>query len=125
MRSAPIFAPNPPPTSGVITWTCLPSTPSHPATSSRAVCAACVEHQSVTRPSAPHSAAAARVSSGAAARRWLTISRVTTTSQPSKRSASKSVSWSNPLDVLVPAAGKSSTSSVAAALRLMTTGSGS
>ena len=123
--SAPILAPKPPPTSGVITRSCSASMPSQPATSLRVSCAFCVEHQRVARPSSPHSAAAARVSSGDAASRWLTSSRVTTTSQPSKRFGSRSFSWSKPLEVLVPASGKSSTSSVAAALRSMTTGSGS
>ena len=84
--SAPILAPKPPPTSGVITRSCSASMPSQPATSLAGVLRVLVEHQRVSRPSSPHAAAAARVSSGAAASRWLTISRVTTTSQPSKRS---------------------------------------
>ena len=72
--SAPIFAPNPPPTSGVIRCTAEASTPSQPATSSRAMCAFWVEAQRVNRPSSPHTADAALVSSGHGASRWLTIS---------------------------------------------------
>ncbi len=123
--SAPIFAPNPPPTSGVIRCTAEASTPSQPATSSRAMCAFCVEAQRVNRSSEPHTADAARVSSGHAANRWLTISWVTTTAQSSNRCSSNSSSRPKPLEVLVPASSNSSTSSEAAARRSTTAGSGS
>jgi hypothetical protein len=122
--SAPIFAPNPPPTSGVMTCTSAASTPSQPATSSRVDCAFCVEHHSVSRPSSPHAAAAARVSSGAAASRWLLIFRVTTTSQPSNRASSNGF-LSKATAMFVPASGKSSTSPARLSSMSTTAGSGS
>ena len=74
--SAPNFAPNPPPTSGVMTRTWRrASRPRHSAIASRAALGALVGHQRVSRPSSPHAAAAAaRPPAAPAATRWLTIS---------------------------------------------------
>ncbi len=67
-RSTPTLAPNPPPTSGVITRIAPGSRPSCPARMKREICAFCVLTQKVSLPSAQR-AAAARPSIGTGARR--------------------------------------------------------
>ena len=88
--SAPNFAPNAPPTSGVITRIRSRSRPSILASAALVPCAPWFGIHAVSRPSSPQTAAAARVSIGAGATRWLRIVRVTTTSQSSKRCSSGS-----------------------------------
>ena len=63
--------------------------PSMAARAARVPCAPWFGIHAVSRPSAPQAAAAARVSIGAGATRWLTMVRETTTSQPSNRSAAR------------------------------------
>ncbi len=121
--SAPILAPKPPPTSGVIRWIRSGSILSQSPNCPLACWAPWLVHQTVTRPSSPQAAAAARLSSGTGATRWLTIDWVTTTSQPSKKSAG--AGSPNEAMTLVPASGNSSTSSEAAAAVPTTAGSGS
>ncbi len=121
--SAPILAPKPPPTSGVIRCTSAGSRPSQPAIWPLACWAPWLVHQMVTRPSSPQAAEAARVSSGAAATRWLTSARVTTTSQSAKKSSG--AGSPNAATVLVPTAGNRTVPSVAAAAVPTTAGSGS
>ena len=65
-----ILAPKPPPTSGATTRTAPGSSPTAPATASRASCAFWVLAHTVSRPSAQR-AAAARTSSGTGATRWF------------------------------------------------------
>ena len=69
-RSRPTLAPNPPPTSGVMTRIAAGSRPSAPARMNREICAFCVLTQTVSLPSAQR-AATARPSSGTGASRWL------------------------------------------------------
>ena len=85
--SAPNLAPNAPPTSGVMIRRLAGSIASILARAPRVPCAPWFGIQAVSRPSSPQAAAAARVSIGAGATRWLTMVRLTTTSQPSNRSA--------------------------------------
>ena len=87
--SAPNLAPNAPPTSGVMIRRMASSMPSMPASDERVPCAPWFGIHAVSRPSSPQDAAAARVSIGAGATRWLTIVRETTTSHPSNRSAAR------------------------------------
>ena len=88
-RSTATLAPNPPPTSGVITRTVAGSMPRVPAMAPRASCAFWVLDQIVSR-SPVQAAAIARGSSGTGASRWFTIVRSSTTSQPSKLASSNS-----------------------------------
>ena len=81
--------------------------------------------QAVSRPSA-QLAAAALVSIGAGATRWLTIVRETTTSQPSNRSAANLAGSPNDAATLLPAPGNSTGASPSVAAAASTTaGSGS
>ncbi len=124
--SAPNFAPNAPPTSGVMIRTCSASMPSRPASAPRVPCAPWFGIHAVSRPSAPHAAAAARVSIGAGATRWLLMVRVTTTSQSSNRSARRAAASPKVMATLLPASGNSRAASGSAALVMSTTtGSGS
>ena len=88
-RSTATLAPNPPPTSGVITRINAGSSPTAPAMAPRASCAFWVLDQIVSR-SPVQAAAIARGSSGTGASRWFTIVRSSTTSQPSKLVSSPS-----------------------------------
>jgi hypothetical protein len=119
--SAANFAPNPPPTSGVTTRTAAGSTPSMAASTPRVSCAPWFGSHTVSLPSSPQIAAAALVSIGAGARRWLTIVRETTTSQPSNRSAASAAASPNAAATLPPAAGNSAPDSPLAALAGSTT----
>ena len=119
-----IFAPNPPPMSGLTTRTWPGSSPSSPAATILPMCGVCEVAQSVRRPSSPTTAAAERGSSGAAASRWLTTTPETTRSQPSNSPSSGS---SVPLRLATfdPTSGKSNTSSRTASSTERTAGSGS
>ena len=119
--SAPNLAPNAPPTSGVMIRSTAWSMPSMPARAARVPCAPWFGIHAVSLPSAPQSAAAARVSIGAGATRWLTMVRETTTSQLSNRSAASVAASPKVAATLLPAAGKS-TDSLAAAPAMSTTG---
>ena len=121
--SAPNFAPNAPPTAGVISRTRSASTPSMRTTADFEPWAPWFGIQRVSRPSSPQDAAAARTSSGAAATRWFTTSCVTTTSQPAKKSSANSAS--RDMIRFVPCSGNSSVSSRRAAFMSTTAGSGS
>ncbi len=122
-RSTATLAPNPPPTSGAITRTFAGSRPRVPAMAPRASCAFWVLDQIVSR-SPVQAAASARGSSGTGARRWLTIVRSITTSQPSKLASSQSPAVPVPSRLLsVP--GNSSVSPVRPSSMLGTAGSGS
>ena len=79
----------------------------------------------VSRPSSPQTATAARGSIGAGATRWLTIVRVTTTSQPSNRSALSAAASPKEAATLVPASGNRTTPPSAASAMSITGGSGS
>jgi hypothetical protein len=83
-----------------------------------------VEHHMCRRPSGAHAAADDRPSSGQAARRWLTNRSPTTTSQPAKKSWSRS-SPPKVTAMLVPTSGYRSTPSSTASSTSTTTGSGS
>ncbi len=120
---SPSLAPKPPPTSGAITRIASVPRPVTSASAARTPKGVCVVDQWVSRPSSPQAAAAARTSSGQGARRWLTMSRLTTTSQPSKNDGSSSPPTE--AATLVPASGKSSTSPSSASLGCTTGGSGS
>jgi len=86
------------------------------------VCAPWFGIHAVSRPSA-QIAAAARVSSGAGATRWLRIVRVTVTSHPSNRPASSAAGSPNVAATLLPAAGNSTAAPGACAPAISTTGS--
>ena len=120
--SAPNLAPNAPPTSGVMIRSWDRSMPSMPARAARVPCAPWFGIQAVSRPSAPQAAAAARVSIGAGATRWLTIVRETTTSHPSKRSATRAEASPMVAATLVPAAGNSTGAPSSAAVVMSITG---
>jgi hypothetical protein len=82
--------------------------------------------QAVSRPSSPHAAAAARVSIGAGATRWLTMARLTTTSHPSNRSAWNAAASPKVAVTFVPASGNRRLGGSSAAAAMSTTaGSGS
>jgi len=119
-----IFAPKPPPTSGLTTRTSAGSRPSSPATTILPVCGVCDVAQSVSRPSSPITAAAERGSSGAATSRWLRSTSETTRSQPSNSPSSSSSAppWFATFD---PSSGKRRTSSFTASSIDRTAGSGS
>lgn len=122
--SAPIFAPNPPPTSGAMTRTASSPTPRLPTSCDRAIWAFCVDSHAVSLPSSPHTHDAPRTSSGAGATRWLTIVCVTTASQLSKRASSNSSApWT--CMTLLPVSGYSSVSPASAASMVATASSGS
>jgi len=124
--SAPNLAPKAPPTSGVMIRMPAWSIPSMPARAARVPCAPWFGIHAVSRPSAPQTAAAARVSIGAGATRWLAIVRETTTSHPSNRSAAMAARSPKEAATLVPAAGNSrGEPSVAASVMSITGGSGS
>ena len=123
--SAPNFAPNAPPTSGVITriWSC--PMPSSPARLLRVPCAPWFGIHAVSRPSSPQAAAPARTSIGAGATRWFMIVCRTTASHSSNRCSSSAAGSPKLAAILVPASSNKITSSDAAAARLTTAGSGS
>ncbi len=124
--SAPNLAPNAPPTSGVMIRTLAGLTASILARASRVPCAPWFGIQAVSRPSSPHVAAAARVSIGAGATRWLMMVRLTTTAQPSNRSARSAAASPNVAVMFVPASGNRRLGgSSAAPARSTTAGSGS
>src|SRR6185369_4633411 len=81
-RSIPTLAPKPPPTSGATTRMASGSRPKAPAMINRLIWAFWVLTHTVSLPPV-HMAAAARPSMGTGATRWFTMSRETTTSQPS------------------------------------------
>ena len=81
--------------------------PSMPARAPRVPCAPWFGIHAVSLPSSSQDAAAARVSIGAGATRWLTMVRDTTTSQPSNRSAFSAERSPNEAAIFVPAAGNS------------------
>ena len=120
--SAPNLAPNAPPTSGVMIRRMASSMPSMPASDERVPCAPWFGIHAVSRPSSPQDAAAARVSIGAGATRWLTIVRETTTSHPSNRSAASAERSPNEAATLVPAAGNSTGAPSSAAVVMSMTG---
>ena len=120
--SAPNLAPNAPPTSGVMTRRMASSMPSMPASDERVPCAPWFGIHAVSRPSSPQAAAAARVSIGAGATRWLTIVRETTTSHPSNRSAARAEASPMVAATLVPASGNSTGVSSDAAVVMSMTG---
>ena len=122
-ESAPNLAPNAPPTAGVMMRTCSAGTPSIPTTADLLPCAPWLGIHSVSRPSSPQTAAAARTSSGATATRWFTISWLTTTLQSAKRSSAASTSRF--ITTLLPASGNSRVSPARDCLRSTTAGSGS
>ena len=122
--SAPIFAPNPPPTSGATTRIVSSPTPRPIAIWPRAIWAFCVDSQIVSLPSSPQAHAAPRTSSGAGASRWLITVCVTTASQPSKIESSNAaapLTWTTLLSV----PSKSSVSPASAASMEATASSGS
>ena len=121
--STATLAPNPPPTSGVITRTVAGSSPRVPAMAPRASCAFWVLDQIVSR-SPVQAAAIARGSSGTGASRWFTIVRSSTTSQPSKLASSPSPAVPVPR-MLLSVPGNSSVSPVRASSMPGTAGSGS
>ena len=96
--------------------------PSMPASDERVPCAPWFGIHAVSRPSSPQDAAAARVSIGAGATRWLTIVRETTTSHPSNRSAARAEASPMVAATLVPAAGNSTGASPSAAVVMSMTG---
>ena len=75
----------------------------------------------VSRPPGSQAAAAARVSIGAGATRWLRIVRETTTSQPSNRSAFSAAGSPKVAATLLPTAGNSTADSGRAASAMSTT----
>ena len=83
---------------------------SMPASAARVPCAPWLGIHAVSLPSASQVAAAARVSIGAGATRWLTMVRETTTSQPSNRPAARAAASPKVAATLLPAAGKSTVS---------------
>ena len=101
--SAPNFAPNAPPTSGVMMRTWSVGTPSSPARLPWVPCAPWFGIHAVSRPSSPQTAAAARVSIGAGATRWFMIVRVVTTSHSSNRCSSSALASPKFAATLVPA----------------------
>ena len=119
--SAPNLAPNAPPTSRVMTRIASGSIPSMPASALLVPCAPWLGIHAVSRPSASHRAAAARVSIGAGATRWLRMVRETTTSHPSNRSAFSASGSPNVAATLVPAAGKSTAADGPSASAMSTT----
>jgi hypothetical protein len=120
--SAPNLAPNAPPTSGVMIRRPAWSIPSMSARALRVPCAPWFGIHAVSLPSAPQTAAAALVSIGAGATRWLTMVRETTTSQPSNRSAARAALSPKVAATLLPTAGNSRPDSPAAASTAWTTG---
>ena len=86
----------------------------------RLICAFCVLTQTVSLPST-QLAAVARPSIGTGATRWFTISRSTTTSQPSN--AKSPAGWAT--GTFEPASGNSSVPPASAASTPTTAGSGS
>ena len=120
--SAPNLAPNAPPTSGVMTRSPAWSMPSMPAKAVRVPCAPWFGIHAVSLPSGPQTAAAARVSIGAGATRWLTMVRETTTSQPSNRSAARAAASPKVAATFVPAAGNSTVASAVSASAMSMTG---
>jgi hypothetical protein len=98
------------------------SMPSMPASDERVPWAPWFGIHAVSRPSSPQAAAAARVSIGAGATRWLTIVRETTTSHPSNRSAASVERSPNEAATLVPAAGNSTGAPSSAAVVMSMTG---
>ena len=96
--------------------------PSIAARAARVPCAPWFGIHAVSLPSGPQAAAAARVSIGAGATRWLTMVRETTTSQPSNRSAARAAASPKVAATLVPAAGNSTAASAASASAMSTTG---
>ena len=95
-----------------------------PASAARVPCAPWFGIHAVSLPSAPQAAAAARVSIGAGATRWLAMVRETTTSQPSNRSAARAAASPKVAATLVPAPGNSTAvrPGTAAASAMSTTG---
>ena len=77
-----------------------------PARAARVPCAPWFGIHAVSRPSGPQAAAAARVSIGAGATRWLAMVRETTTSQPSNRSAARAAASPKVAATLVLAGGE-------------------
>jgi hypothetical protein len=98
------------------------SMPSMPASDERVPCAPWFGIHAVSRPSSPQAAAAARVSIGAGATRWLTIVRETTTSHPSNRSSARAEASPIVAATLVPAAGNSTGAPSSAAVVMSMTG---
>ena len=124
--SAPNLAPNAPPTSGVMIRRLDGSIASIAARTLRVSWAPWFGIQAVSRPSSPQAAAAARVSIGAGATRWLTMVRLTTTSQPSNRSGWSAAASPKVAVTFVPASGNSRPREPSAASAGSTTaGSGS
>ena len=121
--SAPNLAPNAPPTSGVTTRTASASTPSRPASAPFVPSAPWFGIHAVSLPASSQDAAAARVSIGAGATRWLTMVRDTTTSQPSNRSAASKDRSPNEAATFVPAAGNSTVALESASAMSTTAGS--
>ena len=105
--SAPNFAPNAPPTSGVMIRTSSGFRPSIPMMAPFVPCAPWLGIQAVSRPSSPQAAAPDRLSIGAGATRWFWMTAETTTSQPSKRSGLLALASPWVQTTLVPASGKS------------------
>ena len=122
-RSTATLAPNPPPTSGVMTRKVAGSMPRVPAMAPRASCGFWVLDQMVRR-SPVQAAAIARGSSGTGASRWFTMVRSMTTSQASKAASSHSPAVPVPR-MLLSVPGNSSVSPVSAASTPGTAGSGS
>ena len=124
--SAPNFAPNAPPTSGVMIRTSSGLRPSRPMIAPLVPCAPWLGIQAVSRPSSPQEAAAERDSIGAAATRRFWMISLTTTSHPANRSGSLPAASPNVQTTLVPAAGNSRPFSADSASFMSTTaGSGS
>jgi len=119
--SAPNLAPNAPPTSGVMTRIASWSIPSMPASALRVPCAPWFGIHAVSRPSASQTAAAARVSIGAGATRWLTMVRETTTSQPANRSSFSVAGSPKVAATLLPTAGNSTAAGGVSACAASTT----
>jgi hypothetical protein len=123
-RSAPILAPNPPPTSGAITRIAARSRPSRLASLERVICAFCVLAHTVSRPPA-QVAAAPRPSIGTGATRGFTIVASTTASQPSNSASPVSFASPSAATRLVPAAGNSRVRPASASSKSITASSGS
>ena len=120
--SAPNLAPNAPPTSGVMIRRLDGSMASIAASAPRVPWAPWFGIQAVSRPSSPQAAAAARVSIGAGATRWLMMVRLTTTSHPSNRSGRSADASPKVAVTFVPASGNSRLGGSSAAATMSTTG---
>ena len=120
--SAPNLAPNAPPTSGVMIRSAASSIPSMAARALRVPCAPWFGIHAVSRPPGSQTAAAARVSIGAGAIRWLRMVRETTTSHPANRSAASAARSPKVAATLLPAAGNSTAAPGASASAISTTG---